>query len=341
METMTAKSSLETTHAHDVCAGTCRANPDHACGNAGCGNHLAPELARVSEEESRELVESLVESKLYQDYERAFSEATGMPVTLRSIDAWQLPHHGKRHENDFCELMAGKSKTCSACLQVQEELGKNPTANPKTVICPMGLTDSVVPVTLGERLVGFLQTGQVFRKRPTEHQFEKAQELLKNWGLNFDGAKLRTAYMDSRVVAAREYDSMLRLLTIFAQHLSMLANQIMVQKQNSEPPVITKAKEFIHKNQNEELSLSKVAAAVHTSTYYFCKLFKKATGLNFTDYVSRVRIERAKNLLLNPNLRISEIAYEVGFQSLTHFNRVFRRVAGQTPTAFRKKVGGA
>ena len=45
-------------------------------------------------------------------------------------------------------------------------------------------------------------------------------------------------------------------------------------------------------------------------------MFKKVTGLNFTDYVSRIRIEKAKNLLLNPNLRISEIAYEVGFQSL-------------------------
>ena len=53
------------------------------------------------------------------------------------------------------------------------------------------------------------------------------------------------------------------------------------------------------------------------------------------DYVARERIERAKNLLLNPNLRVSEIAYEVGFQSLTHFNRVFRRIVGRTPTEFR------
>ena len=63
---------------------------------------------------------------------------------------------------------------------------------------------------------------------------------------------------------------------------------------------------------------------MNTSTFYFCKLFKRSTGLNFTDYVSRVRIEKAKNLLLNPNLRVSEIAYEIGFQSLTHFNRVFK-----------------
>lgn len=81
-----------------------------------------------------------------------------------------------------------------------------------------------------------------------------------------------------------------------------------------------------------------MAKAVNTSTFYFCKLFKKETGLNFTEYLSRVRIEKAKNLLLNPNLRISEVAFDVGFQSLTHFNRIFRRIAGESPTQYREKL---
>jgi AraC-like DNA-binding protein len=57
--------------------------------------------------------------------------------------------------------------------------------------------------------------------------------------------------------------------------------------------------------------------------------------------VSRARIEKAKNLLLNQNLRVSEIAYEVGFQSLTHFNRVFKKVIGQAPTEYRAQVKAA
>ena len=74
------------------------------------------------------------------------------------------------------------------------------------------------------------------------------------------------------------------------------------------------------------------------STFYFCKTFKKTTGLNFTHYVSRVRVEKSKSLLLNRNYRISEIAYEVGFQSLTHFNRVFKRIAGESPTHYRQHL---
>jgi AraC-like DNA-binding protein len=57
--------------------------------------------------------------------------------------------------------------------------------------------------------------------------------------------------------------------------------------------------------------------------------------LRFTDYVGRVRLEDAKTQLLNPSRRISEIAYDVGFQSLTQFNRIFKRVFGQSPTEFR------
>ena len=106
-------------------------------------------------------------------------------------------------------------------------------------------------------------------------------------------------------------------------------------------PVITRAKDYILEHQAEDLSLGQVAKAVNTSTFYFCKLFKKVTGINFTDYLSRVRIEKAKNLLLNPNLRISEIAYEVGFQSLTHFNRVFKKIIGQSPTRYRGQLARA
>jgi AraC-like DNA-binding protein len=58
--------------------------------------------------------------------------------------------------------------------------------------------------------------------------------------------------------------------------------------------------------------------------------------LTFTDYLSRVRVAKAKTLLLNPHLRISEIAYDVGFQSLTHFNRMFRKIVGESPSYYRE-----
>jgi AraC-like DNA-binding protein/ligand-binding sensor protein len=290
---------------------------------------------------AKHLIEALVSSKIYQDYERAFSEATGLPVALRSVESWQLPHHGQRFENPFCAMLAQKSRACAACLQVQQKLSETASREPQTITCPAGLCDIAIPVRMGEQLVGFLTTGQVFCKKPTETQFDRTKKLLAEWGVQNNPDDLRKAYFTTRVLSARQHDSIVKLLTIFAEHLSMVSNQVVLQEQNAEPPVIARAKQFITEHQAEELSLEQVAKAVHTSKFYFCKMFKKATGINFTDYLARVRTERAKNLLLNRNLRISEIAYEVGFQSLTHFNRVFKRILGESPTDYRSQLGRA
>jgi AraC-like DNA-binding protein/ligand-binding sensor protein len=288
--------------------------------------------------ENNTVLEALRTSNLYQDYERAFSEATGLPVALRPVESWQLPHHRQRTENPFCAMMAAKSRACAACLQVQQKLAEEARIEPKTVTCAVGLSDTAVPVRMGEQLIGFLHTGQVFRRKPTATQFERVTKLLSEWGVEADVQALKDAYFNSRTLSTKEHDGVVTLMSIFAQQLSALSNQILVQRKNAEPPVITRAKEFIKQHLEEDITLGEVAKSVNTSTFYFCKLFKKVTGLNFTDYVSRVRIESAKNLLLNPNLRISEIAYEVGFQSLTHFNRVFKRLVGESPTSFRGKL---
>lgn len=287
------------------------------------------------------LAEFLASSDIYKEFEKSFSETTNLPVSFRPVEIWQLPLHGKSHENPLCAIMAEKSRSCAVCLQTLQKLSEDATSESSTSTCPIGLCETAVPVRLGERLIGFLETGQVLRKLPTHAQLERLTKLMNEWGMTFTQEQLKDMYQNTRVVSPKYYDAAVKLLEIFAQHLSMVSNQIVVKRSNAEPPVISKAKHFIAEHQAEDLSLTMVARAVNTSTFYFCKMFKKATGLNFTEYVSRVRIEKAKNLLLNPNLRISEIAFEVGFQSLTHFNRVFKKITGQSPSGYRSLLPGA
>ncbi len=295
----------------------------------------------MNEDTNDLLREQLSRSRIFADYQKAFGEATGLPLALRPVEAWQPVHHGGPNENPFCALMARSSRSCAACLEVQETIATNPGAGPRTVTCFAGLTDTAIPLRFGHELVGFLQTGQVFvGTTPTAERFARAAKQLVDWGLKVDLQRVEDAWFHTRVLPPQQYEAMLRLLAIFAQHLAVVGNQILVQQRNAEPPAVVRAKQFIAEHQDETLSLGQVARAVNTSSFYFCKLFKKATGLNFTDYVSRVRIEKAKNLLLNPNHRISEVAFEVGFQSLTHFNRVFRKVVGESPTEYRRRLPG-
>lgn len=288
-----------------------------------------------------QLIETLAHSEMFKEYERAYTEATGLPVTLRPVETWQLPLHGKRRENPFCAIMAEKSRTCAACLQMQEKLAQAATDTPCTMDCKYGLSETAVPVKVGNETIGYLQTGQVLCQKPTETSFRRAVDHATTLGVDLSHDRAREAYFNTPVFPAKKMESIATLLAIFADHLSLKGNQLIVQQANSEPPVITKAKQYIETHHAEDISLGQVAQAVHTSVFYFCKLFKKVMGINFTEYVSRVRTEKAKNLLLNPNLRVSEIAYEVGFQSLTHFNRVFKKVVGQSPTEYRGQLPSA
>lgn len=295
----------------------------------------------MDREENKRFIESLSRSQIYQDYERAFSKTTGLPLTLRPVEPWHMVHKGKKYENPFCALMAESNKTCAACLETQQKIATAAGHGPRTVKCFAGLCDTGVPVSVGDEVVGFLQTGQIHLQKPTKKQFNRTASDLVNWGLKVDLRKLEEAYFQTRVLTPKQYESLIHLLTIFAQHLALVSNQLMVRKENAEPPAITKAKQYIQEHQADEISLGDVAGAVNTSTFYFCKMFKKSTGINFTEYLARVRVEKAKNLLLNPNHRISEVAFASGFQSLSHFNRVFRRIAGQSPTRYREKLPGA
>jgi AraC-like DNA-binding protein/ligand-binding sensor protein len=287
---------------------------------------------------NRQLVEKLTRSAIYRDYVRAFSAVTGLPIALRGIEHWQPALRGGANENPFCALMARSNRVCAACLEVQRKLTQKMGDRSRTVTCFAGLSESAVPIRVGDQLIGFLQTGQVLLRQPSKFRFDRAARKLVDWGVHVDLKKAREAYFHSRILTKKQYRSMLRLLEIFGRHLSILSNQIAVESSASEPAAVVRAKHFIAQNQDGAICLATVAKAVNTSTFYFCKLFKRTTGLTFTDYLARVRIEKAKTLLHDRNRRVSEVAYDVGFQSLTHFNRVFRKVASQSPTSYRKAV---
>lgn len=283
----------------------------------------------------KELIRKLAASALFQDYQHAFSETTGLPLALRSVEDWQLAHAGDRHQNAFCALVARQNRSCAACLEMQQQVCNTANGVPGTLKCSFGINETAVTVKLGDRTIGYLQTGQVLFKNPTASQTAGAVNRLKEMGVGINSKDAAAAYRATRVIPRPTYDSMIRLLEFFAKQLSLLANQILLQDRVAEPPQVARARQFIHEHCEDDLSLGEVARHAAISPFYLCKKFKEVTGLNFTDYVSRVRVEKAKQLLNDPNQRVSEIAYQTGFQSLSHFNRCFKRITGHSPTACR------
>jgi AraC-like DNA-binding protein/ligand-binding sensor protein len=281
--------------------------------------------------------EDLATLPVVQYYETAFRKATGVSLKLSPPD-----ESGKRLSfgssgNDFCTLVSGTPAGCEACLQAEGRVQRNAARKlaPQQIHCFAGLTVVAVPVVIGGRHVATLLSGQVFRREPTQRDFTLVAKMLSG-GLNGDWEKkARRAYFETPVVTADRFQAIIELVNVFAQYLADYASRCAIARSHEEPAPVTSAKEFVQSHIDEPVTLGQVAQHVHVSPFYFCKLFKKATGMTLTEYVARVRVEKAKTLLVDPSLRISEVVYAAGFGSIPRFNSVFKRFVGMPPTQYR------
>lgn len=99
-----------------------------------------------------------------------------------------------------------------------------------------------------------------------------------------------------------------------------------------------KVRQYIHDHYAEEIDRNQIAAALYLSPEYLGKVFKRETGQNLKDAIAEYRIERAKELLGHPELRVGDIAMQVGFDSFTYFSTQFKKYTGITPGEYRKNI---
>ncbi len=297
-------------------------------------------MSQASKQFESMLHERLKQSDLFRIYQDAFRTATGLPLRLVGADPdnWCLDEN-TINRSPFCEALNLCKAACHACIETNRRLIHEASVHgPSTCHCFAGLTASAVPVRLGASIIGYLKTGQVFSRTPDDAQFDRVLGTLGRKTLDADTVEsLRTAYLQTRAVEPERYASMITLLQNFSEQLGRHAESLAIIEEGSEPAAIAKARKYIHAHLDEPLPLGNVAREAGLSESHFCRLFKEATGLTLTDYINRSRIEWAKKELLNPSQRISEIAFQVGYQSLSQFNRSFARITGISPTQWRRE----
>jgi len=102
--------------------------------------------------------------------------------------------------------------------------------------------------------------------------------------------------------------------------------------------VIDRAKQYIRQHFTEELSLEEAAESVHLNPFYFSKVFKQHVGETFIDYLTGLRIDRAKQLIEEEGLSLKEVSYQVGYKDPNYFSRVFKKVTGVAPSEYRSQL---
>jgi len=138
------------------------------------------------------------------------------------------------------------------------------------------------------------------------------------------------------VLATENYDD---LKAWFFLKIAQSTRNISTKADEKANRIIAKARAFIDRNFQRDLTLEEVSREVHVSPYYFSKLFKEQTGENFINYLTLRRIETAKQLLSDGRLNVKNVCTEIGYNDPNYFSRLFKRFEGITPTEYREQFG--
>lgn len=284
----------------------------------------------------------LAASALYKTYHEAFVAATGLPLSLIPVNKEDYcQDFSEGSENAFCLAMNHGGSACHDCREVDRRLRNGNSERAKTVTCFAGMKETAVPIRSGGCTLAILRTGQVFVSPPQSENFASVRAILEKQGCDGKSVSVfERKWHKGKVVSREHYEGAVTLLAAFALQLSDLQNRIFIEEEDHESDLVRTAKRFIGENLEDRISLEALARVCGVSTFYFCKIFKKSTGMTLTEYVNRRRIEWSKEKLMVPDCRVVEVAFDVGFQSLSQFNRCFRKYVGMAPTRFREKDCG-
>jgi len=137
-------------------------------------------------------------------------------------------------------------------------------------------------------------------------------------------------HVDDYILKPVNPETVLKVLNDYLSKIQNIKDISQIEKN------IESAVEFIKKHYREKLSLKEVADYSGYSVYYFSKIFKRYTKLNFSVYLNMIRVEEAKKLMSDYELSIKEIAEKVGYEDFSYFSKVFKTYEGMVPREYRK-----
>ncbi|MDR1419299.1 MAG: response regulator [Treponema sp.] len=165
-------------------------------------------------------------------------------------------------------------------------------------------------------------------------QFVRFREVLSAQGGN-------DIFMGIESVIENELlplDSGAAILSWYRRKLHEYANVLVIHNQSRVERVVERAEEYIRQHYAHDIKLNDVSSEVFVSPQYLSRIFHSEKGISFIEYLNRCRIERAKELLHQKNISITDVAFKAGYNDYKYFSNVFKKYAGLTPRDFRKKL---
>ncbi len=281
----------------------------------------------------------IAESDLFQKFFDLIAGLMGVPVRLMSPEgAMEMRQKFAKKKQLFCDVIRRSSKTNQLCMDCDRSHAALAVKKKSGFAyrCHAGLYDVVAPVFDRETHVATLITGRLLADPHSEKHF---QDLWRRFSHpSFTMKELRQAYTDTAFSTEEKVQALAGMLQFFNTHIHEVRLSLKSFSKVKTRLEIAQAQAYVSSHFSEPIYLAEVCRTIGLSPSHFSTVFRKETGIKFFEYVNRVRVDRAKKLLEKTNTSILEIALACGFETASHFNRIFRRIEGRSPAPYRKTV---
>ncbi|MBI5686775.1 MAG: PocR ligand-binding domain-containing protein [Verrucomicrobia bacterium] len=280
----------------------------------------------------------LAESPEFAAFTAILKKLTGVVMALNEPASGKLRLKFKEGEdNPVCRLIRADAvglRRCTACDHRHHSRAET-SGRAQLYTCHAGFWDIAVPVFVFGRHVATISSGQLLREPRSPGAFRRLRRRL-DW-LKVADHDLRAAYEGAPYLPREQIACVMQLLELFARQLCESAQRIRDLQAQLERVEVRRAREFVEREfRNPSLALGEAAGHAGLSPAHFSHVFRQTTGTSFTRFVQARRVAEAKKQLAETQDSITNICFVCGFNSLTHFNRVFRAFERHSPTQHRQ-----
>jgi AraC-like DNA-binding protein/ligand-binding sensor protein len=282
-------------------------------------------------------ISDLAESEEFAEFFTIVRQLTGIVTALAHPDGTLAKLLCPETEfNPLCRIILASSEGKIACDATNRFYCSQVTKSKRGLryFCHAGLVDFAVPVYIEDWHIATINCGQTLSEKPSAKGFKKLCEKIE--GIPVDMKKLHKVYFQSTYMPPEKLETVLRLISFYADYFCEVGRRLHPANQSKNHPQIIEAVKYLKEHFRDDVSLQDIASSVGLCETYFSRLFTKIIGVPYTHYLNNLRISEAKKLLEKTDWTITQIALDIGFNSLPYFNQIFSKFENCSPSQYRK-----
>lgn len=269
-----------------------------------------------------------------REFQRDFEVLSGFKLAF--LDELGFGDDPDTSGSPLCTAIRAFPAGLSMCARARQALLADAGDHPACTSCDAGLLESAVPVHVGGIRAGYFIFGGTRADVPIDSKLGKIRHLMAKHDIPLDDEALVRSFVATRQTSSETIAACQRMVVLFARQIAQKLTDQIASAEASMPATVTKACRLIRARALvSDIQLDEVARECGVSGGHLSRLFHHSTGLTFREYLTQVRLQHAKALLLGTAKNISEVAYESGFQSLSQFHRAFAKSFGTSPGKMR------